>query len=128
MMILNLNKFLNRILFKTCFITASTSTIRVKTNHLLTRHFFTNHKHLFVKTRQLNFEPKQRKTIFNSPFYKLAKYLFVFEAAVLIATYLVWKRMNTSQDFRFYMSKNFPIVLEGKILISLQISTSDDDF
>jgi hypothetical protein len=115
MMILNLNKFLNRILFKTCFITASASTIRVKTNYLLKRHIFTSHKRLFIKTRPLNFEPKQRKTIFNSSFYKLAKYLFVLEAAVLIATYLVWKRMNTSLEFRFYMSKNFPIILEGKI-------------
>lgn len=42
------------------------------------------------------------------------KWFIYFEIASLAGAYLVWNRMNHSQDFRLYMSKNYPIILEGK--------------
>ncbi|KAF7998203.1 hypothetical protein HCN44_009601 [Aphidius gifuensis] len=45
-------------------------------------------------------------------------------------TYIVWRRMNRSQDFRFYMNENFPSILEGYYKIGETISsdTSIRDF
>ena len=36
-----------------------------------------------------------------------------FEIGAFIGSYLCWKRMNNSQEFRYYMSKTFPFALEG---------------
>lgn len=43
----------------------------------------------------------------------LVKTAFVVELGIFIGSYLVWKRMNSSQDFRFYMRNNYPQILEG---------------
>lgn len=36
-----------------------------------------------------------------------------FELAAFFGTYYLWKRMNSSQDFRFKVKQNFPSILEG---------------
>jgi hypothetical protein len=57
----------------------------------------------------MNIEPKRKKF----GFFKAFVY---FEIGAFIGSYLVWKRMNNSQDFRYYMSKTFPFVLEGYLI------------
>lgn len=42
---------------------------------------------------------------------KLLKIGIALEVLGLGATYFVWHRMNTSQDFRHYIHRNFPSVL-----------------
>ena len=40
---------------------------------------------------------------------------FVYiEVGCLIGAYLFWRKMNNSQDFRFYLKNNWPTILEGK--------------
>ena len=116
MMIINLKNLSHRILPKTYLLTAANTTAsRVKTIYTIKRNFSTSESHLIKKTNPLNFQrPERKQTSINPQLIKLSKYLFIFEVATLIAAYLIWKRMNTSQEFRFYMSKNHPIILEGK--------------
>ena len=57
----------------------------------------------------MNIEPKRKK-------FGFFKALVYFEIGAFIGSYLVWKRMNNSQDFRYYMSKTFPFVLEGYLI------------
>lgn len=46
---------------------------------------------------------------------KLFKSFIYFEIALFAGSYLTWKRMNESQEFRLFMKNNFPSVLEGKL-------------
>lgn len=39
------------------------------------------------------------------------------ELIFLAGSYYIWRKMNTSQDFRFYMKNNFPTVLDGNKLL-----------
>jgi hypothetical protein len=115
MMIINLKNLLHRILPKTYLLAAAnTSASRVKTIYIIKRNFSTSESHLVKKTNPLNFQRPERKTTINPKLIKLSNYILIIEVVILIATYLIWKRMNTSQEFRFYMSKNHPIILEGK--------------
>jgi hypothetical protein len=43
-------------------------------------------------------------------FFKIFVY---FELAVLFGSYLLWKRMNSSQEFRYKIKTTFPSMLEG---------------
>ncbi|XP_078593674.1 protein CEBPZOS-like [Branchiostoma floridae x Branchiostoma japonicum] len=43
----------------------------------------------------------------------LIKAVLFAEVGFIGASYIVWHRMNTSQDFRYYMHKKWPSVLEG---------------
>jgi hypothetical protein len=47
----------------------------------------------------------------------LVKAALVVELGLFIGSYLVWKRMNSSQDFRFYMRNNYPQILEGNLCL-----------
>lgn len=58
------------------------------------------------------FKSNNKKYLQKSGF-RLAKLVVYAEIACFIGSYLVWKRMNDSQEFRFYMSNNFPTILEG---------------
>lgn len=35
------------------------------------------------------------------------------EIVLFVGSYLLWKHMNDSQEFRFYMKKSYPTILEG---------------
>ena len=42
---------------------------------------------------------------------------FVFlEIGLFVGSYLLWKRMNDSREFRKYLNNNYPAVLEGTYL------------
>lgn len=41
------------------------------------------------------------------------KAFLAFEVVGFIGSYALWHRMNVSQDFRYYMNKNFPKILDG---------------
>ncbi|XP_019643817.1 PREDICTED: protein CEBPZOS-like [Branchiostoma belcheri] len=43
----------------------------------------------------------------------IIKTILYAELGFLGATYIVWHRMNTSQDFRHYMHQKWPSILEG---------------
>ncbi|XP_023306691.2 protein CEBPZOS [Lucilia cuprina] len=51
-----------------------------------------------------------------SPFWKFvkssAKTLFIIETFCFAASYGVYYRMNTNREFRQYINKNFPFVLD----------------
>ncbi|CAF0903476.1 unnamed protein product [Brachionus calyciflorus] len=49
------------------------------------------------------------------------KFVLIAEVGIFIGSYLVWKRMNDSQDFRHYMSRKFPSILEGFYQIGEQL-------
>jgi hypothetical protein len=49
-----------------------------------------------------------------SVFKRLFKSLVYIEVGLFIGSYILWKRMNDSQDFRLYMKNNYPSILEGK--------------
>ncbi|XP_054262315.1 protein CEBPZOS-like isoform X2 [Macrosteles quadrilineatus] len=53
-------------------------------------------------------------TLFSRKFlFKSAAAVAVIELGSLALSYAVWKRLNTNQDFRLYMYKNYNWVLEG---------------
>jgi hypothetical protein len=52
---------------------------------------------------------------------KYFKWFIYFEIASIGCSYLLWNRMNHSQDFRLYMSKNYPMILEGDETKNVQI-------
>lgn len=57
---------------------------------------------------------------------KRAKYTFLkgfiyFEISLFLGSYFIWKRMNNSQDFRYYMKNQFPFVLESYYQIGEKI-------
>lgn len=47
---------------------------------------------------------------------KFARGFLLIEIGFFVGCYLVWKRMNNSQEFRFYMKQNWPTILEGYYL------------
>jgi hypothetical protein len=83
---------------RTCY-----NNIFIKT--LATKHSYKSDKIEFVKT-------SSRKSWYQriGGFVKL---FVVFEVALAYGSYLTWKRMNNSQEFRFYIKNTFPVVLEG---------------
>ncbi len=64
-----------------------------------------NHRSLYIK-------PKDTKS--SGTFKGLFKGFIYVEVALFAATYLLWKHMNNSQEFRFYLNQNLPTVLESK--------------
>lgn len=46
--------------------------------------------------------------------FTIAKIILLTEIGVFISSYVIWKQMNESQEFRRYMKNNFPLILEGK--------------
>lgn len=54
-----------------------------------------------------------KKQAAKKPWLTFAKGLLYAEIGLFIGCYLVWKRMNQSQEFRFYMKNNWPTILEG---------------
>lgn len=46
-------------------------------------------------------------------FKSLVKPVIVIEVALFLGSYALWKSMNQSQEFRFYMKNNYPSILEG---------------
>jgi hypothetical protein len=51
-------------------------------------------------------QPKPKKSYFLKGF-------ILFEITAFIGSYLVWKKLNNSQNFRYLMSKKAPFILEG---------------
>ncbi|RNA14126.1 FAN-like, partial [Brachionus plicatilis] len=43
----------------------------------------------------------------------LGKFFLITEVAAFVASYALWKRMNDSQEFRLFMRKNYPSILEA---------------
>ncbi|GAB1867369.1 hypothetical protein CAJAP_08448 [Camponotus japonicus] len=54
-----------------------------------------------------------------------AKAILIFEGVLLLGSYGLWRRMNTSQDFRYYMHQYFPNILEGYYIIGEKLSGSN---
>ncbi|KAK0080216.1 hypothetical protein PV325_000291, partial [Microctonus aethiopoides] len=52
------------------------------------------------------------------------KYFLLFELTLFSCSYLLYRRMNRSQEFRYYMHNNYPTVLEGYYKIGETISQS----
>ena len=46
------------------------------------------------------------------------KGFIVIELGLFLGCYYLWKKMNRSQDFRYYMSKNYPTILDGSIFLN----------
>lgn len=54
-----------------------------------------------------------------------AKTILILEGVFLVGSYGLWRRMNTSQDFRYYMHQHFPSILENYYLIGEKLSGND---
>ncbi|CAL1683028.1 unnamed protein product [Lasius platythorax] len=54
-----------------------------------------------------------------------AKAFLIFEGVLLLGSYGLWRCMNTSQDFRYYMHRHFPSILESYYLVGEKLSGSD---
>ena len=52
---------------------------------------------------------------------KLLKAFLYLEVGAFIGSYFLWRQMNHSQDFRYYLSKNFPSLLEGIFIAFLYL-------
>jgi hypothetical protein len=44
---------------------------------------------------------------------KFLRGFIYFEIGALFASYMIWKRLNGSQDFRYKVKQKFPSILEG---------------
>ncbi len=60
--------------------------------------------------RSLYVKPQSKSSTGKSLF----KGFIYVEIALFVGSYILWKRMNDSQEFRYYMKSNFPTILEGK--------------
>lgn len=60
-----------------------------------------------ISIRRLHINPKKTGV---RPLFKGILYLEIF---FLISSYLLWKRMNDSREFRYYLNENYPKILEG---------------
>jgi hypothetical protein len=43
---------------------------------------------------------------------QLLRNIIYLEIALFVGTYLAWRRINTSQEYRYYLRNNYPAVLE----------------
>ena len=70
-----------------------------------------------IQTVQFGTKTKKRPTsIVRSFWFKT----FVFaEVGALFLSYFVWNKMNTSQEYRYFIKNNVPVLLEGKIIYSI---------
>ena len=119
-MIINFNTFLTRALLNRHSlrraVSSATATntcltgVRIHSNFIFKRTFIQRKKASFADLKDFE-EKKPTKPLRRKLFVKL---FVVAELAFFIGSYLVWKRMNSSQEFRLYMKNNCPIVLEGK--------------
>jgi hypothetical protein len=82
---------------------------------ILKKYFFLNNffyskpnNNILIAKRSLYKRTNIRKS-------KYLKWFIYFELACIGGSYFVWNRMNHSQDFRFFMSKNYPVILDGKL-------------
>lgn len=66
-------------------------------------------KTLLIRQQSLQTAPRAKRS-----WLTFVKGIVYVEVALFIGTYLVWKRMNDSQEFRFYMKNNWPTILEGE--------------
>jgi hypothetical protein len=74
-------------------------------------------KNTFISSKTTLKTTSTSKSI-RKPIFRLFRGIIVLELAFLAGGYVVWKRMNESQEFRFYMKENWPTILEG-ILIAI---------
>lgn len=58
--------------------------------------------------RRLYTQPKKSSVVKS-----IFKGFIYIEIVVFLGSYLLWKRMNDSQEFRLYMKNSYPTVLEG---------------
>lgn len=68
---------------------------------------------------------KQPRSTFRRYFGGTLKFIVFAEATGFILSYLVWSRLNSSQDFRLYMHKNYNWALEGYYTIGETISSDN---
>ena len=74
-----------------------------------------NNNQQIYKTRLINIKRKlhlesKKKQGGTKSFVKGILYL---EIGIFVGSYLLWKRMNDSQEFRHFLHQNLPTVLEG---------------
>ncbi|RLU27160.1 hypothetical protein DMN91_000959 [Ooceraea biroi] len=65
---------------------------------------------------------KQPKSGFVQTLKKGGKALLIFEGALLLGSYGIWRCMNTSQDFRYRMHQHFPSILETYYVVGETLS------
>lgn len=53
------------------------------------------------------------------------KVVLIIEGALFLGSYGLWRCLNTSQDFRYYMRQHFPNILEGYYMLGEQLSGND---
>lgn len=98
--------------------------------------------------KRFSISPQNKKNIYNKHtsirslkvkanqsggFKSVFKGLVYVEIGFFIGSYLLWKRMNDSREFRHYMSKSFPAILEGYYTLGeqlggLEIRKTDNEF
>ncbi|XP_012224832.2 protein CEBPZOS [Linepithema humile] len=54
-----------------------------------------------------------------------AKAILILEGVFLLGSYGIWHRMNTSQDFRYYVHQHFPSLLESYYSIGEKLSDNN---
>ncbi len=64
-----------------------------------------------INYRSLHIKPKDTKS--SGAFKTIFKGFIYVEIAFLATSYLLWKHMNNSQEFRFYLNQKLPLLLES---------------
>ncbi|XP_012281906.1 uncharacterized protein LOC105700548 [Orussus abietinus] len=54
------------------------------------------------------------------------KFFVTVEIALFLGSYALWRRINTSQDFRLYMHENYPSILNGYYSIGELLEPGDE--
>ncbi|KAL6438764.1 hypothetical protein ACFW04_004633 [Cataglyphis niger] len=54
-----------------------------------------------------------------------AKIILILEGVLFLGSYGLWRCMNTSQDFRYYMHQHFPSILKGYYFVGEKLSGND---
>lgn len=62
-----------------------------------------------IINRNLHLESKKKQGGAKS----FVKGILLLEIGVFVGSYILWKRMNDSQEFRHFLNQNLPSVLEG---------------
>ena len=112
----NINKFI--------FLSTTTTISKRSLAHQTRARNSTNNNHKYYNN-QYNSSNKTSFAKKPSLAKAVLKPVIYFELAFLVGSYLVWKRMNSSQEFRFYMRNNYPNILEGYYLIGEKAGNLD---
>lgn len=67
-----------------------------------------------------------KESVVKTFFIKSAKIIIAAEVLCCVACYGFWRKLNTSQDSRFYFYQNYSWVLEGYYSIGETLSKNSD--